>query len=90
MPAEDQRLDRQHQGLDTQQHGVNHAGGVDRMQGDAPQPATFCVFDHTWGPAPVACDFALVSDSLRGHVQGWRSDGATQLSDHQPVLLTLA
>ena len=60
------------------------------LQGDAPQPATFCVFDRTWGPAPVACDFALVSDSLRGLVQGWRSDGATQLSDHQPVLLTLA
>lgn len=60
------------------------------LHGAAKQPATFCVFDRTWGPGPVACDFALVSDSLRSHVRAWQTDSATQLSDHQPVLLTLA
>lgn len=55
-----------------------------------PQPATFRVFDRTYGPQPGACDFAWVSDSLRRHVRDWRTDSATQLSDHQPVLLTLA
>lgn len=60
------------------------------LHGDAPQPATFCVFDRTWGLTPVACDFVLVSDSLRAHVRQWHTDSATTLSDHQPVLLTLA
>lgn len=60
------------------------------LHSSAPQPPTFCLFDRTWGPAPVACDFALVSGSLRSHVRAWHSDSATQLSDHQPVLLTLA
>ena len=60
------------------------------LNGEAPQPATFGVVDRTWVSAPVACDFMLVSDSLRGHVRQWRTDGETRLSDHQPVLLTLA
>lgn len=60
------------------------------LHGSAPQPPTFCVFDRTWGPAPVACDFVLVSDSLRSQVRAWHSDSASQLSDHQPVLLSLA
>ncbi len=57
---------------------------------DQPQPNTFRLFDRTWGPEPGACDFVLVSDSLRSHVHDWRTDSATQLSDHQPVLVHLA
>ncbi len=53
------------------------------------QPPTFCVFDRQYGPDAVACDFVWVSDSLQGAVQALRVDGATQASDHQPVLLTL-
>lgn len=53
------------------------------------QPDTFRLFDRTWGPEPGACDFAWVSDSLRGHVRGWAVDSDTRLSDHQPVLLQL-
>ncbi|MEG3000669.1 MAG: endonuclease/exonuclease/phosphatase family protein [Comamonas sp.] len=53
------------------------------------QPDTFRLFDRTWGPQPGACDFVLVSDSLRHHVRDWCSDSATQLSDHQPVCITL-
>lgn len=55
-----------------------------------PQPPTFRLVDRTWGPEPGACDFIWVSDSLRPHVRGWQTDGATQASDHQPVLLSLA
>lgn len=54
------------------------------------QPDTFRLFDRTWGPEPGACDFVLVSDSLREAVRGWRTDSATRFSDHQPVCTTLA
>lgn len=55
----------------------------------APQPPTFCVFDQTYAPQPLACDFLWVSDSLRSRVRAVRVDGVTQASDHQPVLLVL-
>ena len=54
-----------------------------------PQPPTFCVFDQTYAPQPLACDFIWVSDSLRSRVRAVRVDGVTQASDHQPVLLEL-
>ena len=54
-----------------------------------PQPPTFCVFDQTYAPQPLACDFIWVSDSLRSRVRAVRVDGVTQASDHQPVLLVL-
>lgn len=53
------------------------------------QPGTFRLFDRTWGPMPGACDFVLVSDSLRSAVRAWYTDSTTQLSDHQPVGITL-
>ena len=59
------------------------------VAGDAPQPATFRLVDRTWGPEPGACDFIWVSRSLRQQVKAWTVDGATQASDHQPVMLTL-
>ena len=63
--------------------------GSAREPPDQPQPPTFRLFDRQWGPEPGACDFAWVSDSLRGHVRGWAVDSDTRLSDHQPVLLQL-
>lgn len=56
---------------------------------DTPQPPTFKLFDRSYGPEPVACDFMWVSDSLRTRVRGWKTDAVTQASDHQPVVLTL-
>lgn len=56
---------------------------------DTPQPATFKLFDRSYGPEPVACDFMLVSDSLGTRVRDWQTDSNTQASDHQPVALTL-
>ena len=53
------------------------------------QPDTFRLFDRTWGPEPGACDFVLVSDSLREAVRGWRTDSVTRFSDHQPVCTAL-
>jgi len=59
------------------------------MHPGAPQPPTFCVFDQTYAPQPLACDFIWVSESLRSRVRAVRVDGVTQASDHQPVLLEL-
>lgn len=59
------------------------------LQGGAPQPATFRVFDRTYGPDPVACDFVFVSETLRDRVRGLHVDSRTQASDHQPVMLEL-
>lgn len=60
------------------------------VHGARPHDPTFCVFDRRYGPAPVACDFVFVSAQLRPRVTAIRVDTATQVSDHQPVLLELA
>jgi len=54
-----------------------------------PYPATFRIFDRTYGPEPVGCDFFFVSPTIASRVQGLSVDQLTQVSDHQPVLLTL-
>ncbi len=55
------------------------------LHGNAPQPPTFRLYDRTYGPEPISCDFVFVSDSLKGRVQRLVVDAATQASDHQPV-----
>ena len=55
------------------------------LHGAAPQPPTFRVFDRSYGPDPVACDFVFVSESLAPQLRRFDVDGATQASDHQPV-----
>lgn len=76
--------------------GVSAAGAAGSLQNAWPlahrgvaQPPTFRVFDRTYGPEPVACDFIFVSASLAPQVSDMRVDGDTQVSDHQPVLVTL-
>ena len=59
------------------------------VHGQAPHAPTFRLFDRTYGPDPVACDFCFVSASLAGRVRALRVDGETRVSDHQPVLLVL-
>lgn len=54
-----------------------------------PQPPTFCLYERRYGPHPVACDFMLVSRSLRSAVRAVAVDGETQASDHQPMWLQL-
>jgi endonuclease/exonuclease/phosphatase family metal-dependent hydrolase len=53
-------------------------------------PATFRIFDRTYGPEPVGCDFFFVSPSMAKRVQSLTVDQQTQVSDHQPVLLELS
>ena len=61
----------------------------DRLDSGKPYPATFRIFDRTYGPEPVGCDFFFVSPSLAPRVQDLFVDQFTQVSDHQPVLLVL-
>ncbi|RZI78046.1 MAG: endonuclease [Variovorax sp.] len=59
------------------------------VHGTAPHAPTFRLFDRTYGPDPVACDFVFVSDALAPRVQRVDVDLHTRASDHQPVLLAL-
>jgi endonuclease/exonuclease/phosphatase family metal-dependent hydrolase len=52
-------------------------------------PSTFRLFDRTYGPEPIGCDFFFVSDSLAHRVKAFAVNQVTQASDHQPVLLEL-
>lgn len=57
------------------------------LHGSQPHPPTFRLYDRTYGPEPVACDFVFVSDGLKDKVHGLRIDSATRASDHQPVAI---
>ncbi len=57
--------------------------------GSAPHAPTFRVFDRTYGPDPLACDFVFVSASLAPRVRRIEVDGQTRASDHQPVCIEL-
>lgn len=54
-----------------------------------PHPPTFRLYDHTYGPVPMACDFVFLSDALAPRLRRIEVDLATQASDHQPVLVEL-
>jgi endonuclease/exonuclease/phosphatase family metal-dependent hydrolase len=54
-----------------------------------PHPPTFCVHEHQHGDAPYCCDFIFVTPDLVPRLKSIRVDGATQASDHQPVILEL-
>jgi len=59
------------------------------VHGAVPHAPTFRLFDRTYGPEPMACDFAYVSDGLAPRVHRIEVDLRTQASDHQPVLVEL-
>ncbi|HOM13421.1 MAG TPA: endonuclease/exonuclease/phosphatase family protein [Rubrivivax sp.] len=59
------------------------------LHGAQPQPATFRLFDRSYGPEPVACDFVFVSAGLLPRLRRMAIDGQTRASDHQPVLVEL-
>lgn len=59
------------------------------VHGEAPHPWTFSVHERRYLPQPVAFDFVFVTDGLKDRVRRVQVDGATQASDHQPVLLEL-
>lgn len=57
---------------------------------DQPHPPTFRLYDATYGPDPVSCDFIFVSESIADRVRNVRVDTLTQVSDHQPVSIELS
>lgn len=59
------------------------------VHGTAPHAPTFRLFDRTYGPEPVACDFVFVSECLAAQVHRIEVDGHTRASDHQPVMVEL-
>jgi endonuclease/exonuclease/phosphatase family metal-dependent hydrolase len=68
--------------------GAQHLQDAWRIRhGAAPHAPTFRLFDRTYGPEPVACDFVFVSESLAPRVRRIDIDGVTQASDHQPVVV---
>jgi endonuclease/exonuclease/phosphatase family metal-dependent hydrolase len=53
-------------------------------------PSTFKIYQKNEPTDPeLHCDFIFVGDELRSRVRAVRVDGKTQVSDHQPVMLTL-
>lgn len=55
--------------------------------GAAPPP-TAGVYDTVqWSSGPLACDFVFVTENLLGRLRHCEIDGATQASDHQPIVL---
>lgn len=57
----------------------------------ATPPPTAGVYDTgQWSSGPIACDFVFVTEDLRGRLKRCEIEGATQASDHQPIVLELA
>jgi len=56
-----------------------------------PHPATFKIHEKKTPTEPeLHCDFIFIGNELRDRIRDVRVDRATQASDHQPVILTLA
>jgi len=54
-------------------------------------PPTLGVFDREqWPEPPFCCDFVFVTEDLAPRIEDVVVNGATDASDHQPVLLVLA
>jgi len=54
-------------------------------------PMTAGVYDTAqWSSGPMTCDFVFVSEDLRARLRHCEIDGATQASDHQPIVVELA
>ena len=59
------------------------------LKDNTPHPPSFCIYDQRYGK-PHCCDFMFVSADLKPRLRAIAYDTETQISDHQPVLLTLA
>ncbi len=57
--------------------------------GDRPQDHTIGVHDRVQWPEPYTCDFIFVTEDLADRIEDVEVNGATDASDHQPVLLRL-
>lgn len=50
---------------------------------------TFKIYEREEGESPYCCDYMFVTEDLLPRLRSIRIDGATQASDHQPVILEL-
>ena len=56
-----------------------------------PYPPTFRIYEKEQpGDPELHCDFIFLSEDLRPRLRSVVVDGKTQVSDHQPVIVTLA
>ena len=53
-----------------------------------PHPHTFRIYEKEEGESPYCCDYVFVSEDIASRLRTVRVDGATQASDHQPVVVT--
>ena len=56
---------------------------------DTPHAPTVGVFENSFADRPCCFDFIFVTPDIGGRVETVSVDGATQASDHQPVMLEL-
>lgn len=53
-------------------------------------PHTAGIYDtRQWPDGPMTCDFVFVTEDLRARLRHCEIDGATRVSDHQPIVLEL-
>jgi len=72
-------------------HGPSFTDAWTTLHPGAKPPPTAGVYDKVqWSSGPLTCDFVFVTDDLRARLVSCEIDGATQASDHQPLVLELA
>lgn len=54
-----------------------------------PHPHTFRIYQKEESESPYCCDYVFVTENLATRLKSVRIDGATQASDHQPVIVEL-
>jgi endonuclease/exonuclease/phosphatase family metal-dependent hydrolase len=54
-----------------------------------PHPHTFRIYEKEEGESPYCCDYVFVTEDIASKLKTVRVDGATQASDHQPVIVEL-
>jgi len=54
-----------------------------------PHPHTFRIYEKEGGESPYCCDYVFVTEDIASKLKTVRVDGATQASDHQPVIVEL-
>ncbi|WP_069267494.1 endonuclease/exonuclease/phosphatase family protein [Paraburkholderia nodosa] len=60
------------------------------LHAGATPPPTAGVYDtKQWSDGPLACDFVFITEDLRPRLRNCEIDGATQASDHQPIVFEL-
>ena len=84
--------DPQHAMLDASSRpGLNYRDAWAICHPGRPHAATCGLYDHVqWRNGPDCRDFVFVTEDMAGRVHRIEVDGATDASDHQPVLIEIA